>query len=148
MQVILKADVKGSGKAGELVNVSDGYAKNFLFKKGLAAPATAQNVSEKKAKDAAEEHRKAQELAAAKKTAERLEGQSIELCAKAGDKGRLFGSVTAKEIAKEVSQKFSVSVEKRKISIESDIKAFGTYNFTVKLHPQVSAAMKVLVTEA
>ncbi len=147
MKVILKADVKGSGKAGDLVNVSDGYAKNFLFKKGLAAPATAQNLSEKKAKDEAAEHRLAEELAQAEKTAERLEGKTINLTAKAGSAGRLFGSVTAKEIAKAVSQGFGIPLDKRKISLESDIKAFGVYNFTVKLHTKVSANMKVSVTE-
>lgn len=147
MKVILTADVKGSGKAGDLVNVSDGYAKNFLFKKGLARPATAQNLSEKKAKDEAAEHRLAEELAQAEKTAGRLEGKMIELTAKAGSAGRLFGSVTAKEIAKAVSQEFGVPLDKRKISLESDIKAFGVYNFTVKLHTKVSANMKVSVTE-
>lgn len=147
MKVILTADVKGSGKAGDLVNVSDGYAKNFLIKKGLARPATAQNISEKKAKDDALQHRLAEELALAQKTAERLEGKTINLTAKAGSGGRLFGSVTAKEIAKAVSTEFSVALDKRKISLESEIKAFGVYNFTVKLHTKVSANMKVSVTE-
>lgn len=147
MKVILKADVKGSGKAGDLVNVSDGYAKNFLIKKGLAVEATSQNLSEKTAKDDAEEFRRQQELEAAQKIADDLEGKVVKILAKAGDGGRLFGSVTSKEIAKSLSDQFGFNADKRKINLDSDIKAFGVYNFTLKLHSKVSANMKVSVTE-
>lgn len=147
MKVILKADVKGSGKAGDLVEVSDGYAKNFLLKKGLAEAATAQNMAEKASKDAATEHHRQEELAAAQAVGKKLEGQTVNITAKAGAGGKLFGSVTSKEIAQALSQQFKIDADKRKINLQSDIKAFGTYNFTLKLHTKVTANMKVSVTE-
>ncbi|MCI8407181.1 MAG: 50S ribosomal protein L9 [Oscillospiraceae bacterium] len=147
MQVILKQDVKGSGKAGDLVKVSDGYARNFLFPKGLAVPASAAAVNEKATKDAALAHHKQEELEAAQALAAQLDGKSVELKARAGANGKIFGSVTSKEIAQELKQRHGLELEKKKIVLESEIKAFGTYSFEAKLHPGVVAKMTVKVTE-
>ena len=146
MEVILKSDVKGLGKKSEKVNVSDGYARNFLFPRGLAAEANAQTLSEMKNKQSSEQFKADEELKAAKASAEKINGNTVVLKAKGGANGKLFGSVTAKEIAVVVSNQFNVKVDKRKITVD-DIKAFGTYNAQVRLHPKVSATFKVQVVE-
>ena len=146
MKVILKQDVKGLGKKGQLVNTSDGYARNFLFPKGFAAEANAQAMSELKNKEDAERYRIKTETAAAKAAAERMEGKTIRISAKAGQNGKLFGSVTAKEIAETLKSTFDVNVDKRKITVE-EIKQYGTYEFEVKLYPGVSTQLYVLVGE-
>ena len=146
MKVILKQDVKGLGKKGQLVNTSDGYARNFLFPKGLAAEANAQAMSELKNKEDAERYRIRTETAAAKAAAERIEGKTIRISAKAGQNGKLFGSVTAKEIAETLKATFDVSVDKRKITVE-EIKQYGTYEFEVKLYPGISTQLYVMVGE-
>ena len=146
MEVILKSDVKGLGKKSEKVNVSDGYARNFLFPRGLAAEANAQTLSEMKNKQSSEQFRADEELKAAKENAEKIGNKTVVLKAKGGANGKHFGSVTAKEIAVVVSKEFGVSVDKRKITVD-DIKAFGTYNAQVRLHPKVTASFKVQVTE-
>lgn len=146
MEVLLKSDVKGLGKKGEKVSVSEGYARNFLFPKGLAAEMNAQLMAELKNKQSSEQFKADEELKAAKKNAEKINGQTIVIKAKGGTNGRLFGSVTAKEIAQLVSQKFNIKVDKRKITVD-DIKAFGTFNTQVRLHPQVTADFKVQVIE-
>lgn len=147
MEVLLKSDVKGLGKKGEKVTVSEGYARNFLFPRGLAAEMNAQLMSELKNKQSSEQFRADEELKAAKANADKINGQTIVIKAKGGTNGRLFGSVTAKEISQLVSQKFNIKVDKRKISVD-EIKAFGTYNAQVRLHPQVTADFKVQVVEA
>lgn len=146
MEVLLKSDVKGLGKKGEKVSVSEGYARNFLFPRGLAAEMNAQLMSELKNKESSEKFKADEELKAAKNFASKINGQTVVIKAKGGANGKLFGSVTAKEIANIVTTKFSVKVDKRKISVD-DIKAFGTYNAQVRLHPQVTADFKVRVTE-
>ena len=146
MKVILKQDVKGLGKKGQLVNTSDGYARNFLFPKGFAAEANAQAMSELKNKEDAERYRIKTETAAAKEAAARMEGKTIRISAKAGQNGKLFGSVTAKEIAETLKATFDVNVDKRKITVE-EIKQFGTYEFEVKLYPGVSTQLYVMVGE-
>ncbi len=146
MDVILKSDVKGLGKKGEKVSVSEGYARNFLFPRGLAAEINAQLMSELKNKESSEQFKADEELKAAKANAAKINGQTLKFTAKGGTNGRLFGSVTAKEIAQLVAQKFDVKVDKRKITVE-DIKAFGTYNAQIRLHSQVTADFKVQVTE-
>lgn len=148
MQVILKQDVKGTGKAGDLCKVADGYARNFLIAKGLAVEASAQAMNDKKNKDAAAAHKLEVELEEAKANADKLLGKTVKISAKAGSAGRLFGSVTAKEIAEAVEKAYGMPVDKRKIALSGDIKAFGTYHFTIKLHSKVSAEMSVVVTEA
>lgn len=146
MKVILKQDVKGLGKKGELVNTSDGYARNFLFPKGLASEANAQAMSEFKNKQQAEKYRIDTETAAAKAAAEKLSGQTIRISAKAGQNGKLFGSVTSKEIAEKVKEQFGIDTDKRKIVVD-DIKQFGTYEFEVKLYQGISAKLYVMVGE-
>ncbi len=147
MDVILKSDVKGLGKKGEKVSVSEGYARNFLFPRGLAAEINAQLMSELKNKQSSEQFKADEELKAAKNYAEKINGKTVVIKAKGGTNGRLFGSVTAKEIAQVVTQNFGVKADKRKITVE-DIKAFGTYNTQIRLHPQVTADFKVQVVEA
>ena len=147
MKVVLKQDVKGTGKKDELVNVSDGYARNFLFPRGLAVAADAAAMSDLRAKTEAKEHHKAVELDKAMALASSIDGKSVKIEAKAGSAGRLFGKVTSKEVADELKKQFKVDVDKRKIEMECDIKAFGTYNAVVKVHPGVSASVKVIVCE-
>ncbi len=146
MKVFLKQDVKGLGKKGELVNTSDGYARNFLFPKGLASEANAQAMSEFKNKQQAEKYRIDTETAAAKAAAEKLSGQTIRISAKAGQNGKLFGSVTSKEIAEKVREEFGIDADKRKIAVD-DIKQFGTYEFEIKLYQGISAKLYVMVGE-
>ena len=146
MKVVLFQEVKGLGKKGELVNTSDGYARNFLFPRKLAMEANSQAMSELKNREAAEKHRIDMEIAAAKASAEKLEGKTVRLTAKAGANGKLFGSVTPKDVAAAIAQQFSIELDKRKVVVE-DIKAFGTYPVEVKLYNGISAAMFVMVGE-
>ena len=147
MKVILKQDVKGTGKKGEMVEVSDGYANNFLLKKGVASPATAQAVTEMKNRDAALAHKAAEELKAAQAAAAAIEGKSVKLSAKAGAGGKLFGSITAKEVAEAISKQLGTECDKKKVSLEAEIKAFGTFTAEVKFHTGVSAKVFVVVGE-
>ena len=147
MQVILKEDVQGSGKKGDLVKVSDGYAKNFLIKRGLAIQATPAALNEYKAQQAAQATRETRDRKAAEELAKSLEGKSVKIAAKAGDSGKLFGSVTAKEVAAEIQSQLGVETDKRKVSLESDIKAHGTYTAEVKLYPGVVAKVFVVVKD-
>ena len=146
MEVILKSDVKNLGKKGEKVSVSEGYARNFLLPRGLAAELNAQLMSELKNKQSSEKFRAEEELKTAKENAAKINGAIVTVKAKGGANCKLFGSVTVKEIASAVNAAFNISVDKRKLVAE-DIKAFGTYNVQVKLHPNVTADFKVKVTE-
>ena len=147
MKVVLLEDVKGTGKKGELVNVSDGYARNFLMPRKLAKEADAQAINELKNAEQSKLHKIAVETAQAKANAEKLTGQTLVMTAKAGQGGRLFGSVTSKEVANEIKKKFSLAVDKRKVILESDIKAFGTYKCEVKIYTGISAELKIKVVE-
>ena len=146
MEVILKKDVKGLGKAGEKVNASDGYARNFLFPKGYAVEANAQTLTEFKNSEASKQHKIDMEIAAAKDAQAKLQGKTVRLTAKAGQNGRLFGSITAKDVAQAIGQQLSVSVDKRKLSV-ADIKNFGTYSVEVKLYQNITATLSVEVGE-
>ena len=146
MKVVLKQDVKALGKKGELVTVSDGYARNFLFPKNLASEANAQAMSELKNKEQAEKYRIETETAAAKAAAARISGKTVKVVAKAGQNGKLFGSVTSKEVAAQIKADFGVELDKRKVDVE-DIKSFGTYPVTVKLNHGVTASLYVQVCE-
>lgn len=148
MKVILKQDVAGQGKKGDLVNVSDGYARNFLFPKGLASEANAQALNEYNSKQASKEHHAAVEKKAAQDLAKQLEGKTVKLTAKAGSNGKLFGSITSKEIAEGIKSQFGADLDKRKISLKGDIKAFGSYSAQIKLHPGIAATMAVEVSAA
>ncbi|HIS68604.1 MAG TPA: 50S ribosomal protein L9 [Candidatus Gallacutalibacter stercoravium] len=147
MKVILLADVKGSGKKGELVNVSDGYARNFLLPRKLAKEANAQAMNELKNAEQAKQHKIETEKAAANQAAQLINGKTVHIYASAGQGGKLFGSVTAKEIAEELKKTFQVEVDKRKIELSGDIKAFGTYECEVKLYAGISAKIYVMVGE-
>ena len=147
MKVILNQDVKGLGKKGELVNTSDGYARNFLFPRKLASEANSQAMTELQNRENSKKHKIAVETQEAKDAAAKIEGKIIKLTAKAGQGGRLFGSVTSKEIAAEMKNQFGIDIDRRKITV-NDIKAFGTYPATVKLYQGVTAEFKVAVSEA
>ena len=145
MKVILLQDVKGQGKKGQLLDVSDGYARNFLLSKNLAAPASASNINEMNMRASAQQHHKAEEKSAAQSSKEKLEQLEIKVAAKAGEGGRLFGAVTAKEIAEAAEKLCGLRIDKRKIVLPEPIKNYGEYTLTVKLHPEVSARLKVCV---
>lgn len=146
MKVILKADVKGTGKKGQVCEVADGYARNFLMPKGLALEATTGNVQDLANKKAMEQKRKDRERQAAQDLAARLEALTVEVATKTGEGGRLFGSVTNKEIAETLKKKYSLEIDKRKIELKEPIKNLGTYTVHAKLHPDVSADFQVRVS--
>jgi large subunit ribosomal protein L9 len=147
MKVILKADVKSLGKKGDLVNTSDGYARNFLFPKGLAIEANAQAMNEFNNKEKAKKFHKAEEVKAANEVKDQLEGKTFKLTAKAGANGKLFGSVTAKDVAAEIKKSIGEDIDKRKIVMQ-DVKAFGTVQAEVKVYQGITAKIFVQVTEA
>ena len=148
MKVILTADVKGQGKKDQLVEVSDGYARNFLLPRGLAVPANNQAMTELKNKEAAKQHKIDTERAAAKEIAKRLESVVVKIKVGAGADGHLYGSVTSKEIAEKLEKEHSITVDKRKISLPAPIKAYGTYDLDVRLYTDVSGKIHVVVTDA
>lgn len=145
MKVILTADVKGKGKKGQLCEVSDGYARNFLLPKGLAIAADAQAMTEFKNREESKAHHIAEEKAAAAAAAGKLDGKRVVMTAKAGASGKLFGAVTAKEIAEEIKNKFGLEIDRRKISMH-DIKAAGEYEAEIRLYPGISAKITIEVT--
>ena len=147
MKVILLQDVKGSGKKGDLINAADGYARNFLLPKGLAMEATAGAINNKKVQDAAKAHHAQVELENAQAKKKELDVKTVIVKAKAGAGGKLFGAVTSKEIAAAMKEQYGIDADKRKIALESEIKAFGTFAFELKLHVGVVANMKVSVQE-
>ncbi|ANB56893.1 ribosomal protein L9 [Anoxybacillus sp. B7M1] len=147
MKVIFLKDVKGKGKKGEIKNVADGYAQNFLFKQGLAVEATPTNLKALEAQKNKEKRQAEEELAKAKQLKEQLEQLTVQLSAKAGEGGRLFGSITSKQIAEALQSQFQLKVDKRKIELEDAIRALGYTNVPVKLHPEVTATLKVHVSE-
>ncbi|MCQ2484346.1 MAG: 50S ribosomal protein L9 [Clostridia bacterium] len=146
MKVILQQDVKSLGKKGELVTTSDGYARNYLFPRNLAVEANSQAMTELQNRENSKKHKIAVETEAAKKAAAEINGKIITITAKAGQGGRLFGSVTAKEIAEAMKKTFKIDIDKRKITV-NDIKAFGSYPATVKLYQGVNADFTVKVSE-
>ena len=146
MKVILQADVKSLGKKGELVNASDGYARNFLFPKGLAVEANAAAMNEFKNREKAKAFHKQEEIKAANAIKEKIEGKTFKLTAKAGANGKLFGSVTSKDVAAKIKQEIGEEIDKRKITMP-DVKAFGSVQAEVKIYPGISANIFVQVTE-
>ena len=147
MKVILTQDVKAQGKKGQLIEVSDGYARNFLFPKKLAIEANAQAMNELKNREESMKYKIETEKKAANEAAAVINGKTVKISAKAGQNGRLFGAVTTKEIAEQIKKSFNVEIDKRKIDLGADIKAFGTYECEVKLYSGISAKIKVMVTE-
>ncbi len=147
MKVVLKQDVKSIGKKDGVYEVSDGYARNFLFPRKLAVPADAAAMNEVKTKADAVAHHAAEELAEARALAGRIDGKTVTIKAKAGTGGRLFGSVTSKDIAAAVSKELGEAIDKRKIVLDGDIKTFGTHPVEVKVYPKVTAKINVKVEE-
>ncbi len=146
MKVILLKDVKGQGKKGDVKNVSDGYATNFLFAQGLAKPATDSNIKQLEQINVAAAKQKEQEKIDAQGLAKQLEAITLELKTKAGEGGRVFGSITTKHIADEL-KKQGYDIDKRKIQLDDPIKTLGVTQVEVKLHPAVKATLKVQVAE-
>lgn len=147
MKVVLLQDVKSLGKKGELVNTSDGYARNFLFPKKLAIAADNKAMNELKNAEDSKNYKLKTETENAQKIAKSIDGKILEIKAKAGEGGRLFGSVTSKEIAALIAKSYGLKVDKRKISLDSDIKSFGTYKAEIKLFHGITATISVKVTE-
>lgn len=147
MKVIFLKDVKGKGKKGEVKNVADGYAHNFLIKQGLAIEASSANISTLEGQKKKEDKRAAEELSEAKKLGEQLEKITVELSAKAGEGGRLFGSITTKQIAEELQKKHGIKIDKRKMELSDAIRTLGHTKVPVKLHHEVLATLTVHVKE-
>lgn len=148
MKVILTQDVKSQGKKGDLITVSDGYAQNFLIPKGLAKPATKQTLNELEGKKGAEQYHRNQEEQRAKNLADRLSEVTVKLTAKAGKEGKLFGSITSKDVAQALKEQYNIEVDKRKIDLPDGIKNCGIREVKVSLYPQVVGVFKVEITEA
>ena len=148
MKVILTADVKGQGKKDRLIEVSDGYARNFLLPRKLAIPADNQSMTELKNKEASKQHKIDTERAAAKEIAGKLESVVVKIKVGAGADGHLYGSVTSKEIAEKLQKEHGITVDKRKIALQTPIKAYGTYTLDVRLYTDVSGKINVVVADA
>ncbi|WP_458124765.1 50S ribosomal protein L9 [Paenibacillus sp. Z3-2] len=146
MKVIFIKDMKGQGKKGQVKEVSEGYAQNFLLPRGIARPATDGNMKTLDNQKAAEERIKQEEKAEAEALAKKLEAEVTELKAKSGEGGRLFGAITSKQIAEALSKK-GLKVDKRKIELDEPIRTLGVTQVTIKVHPEVKATLKVQVTE-
>ncbi len=148
MKVILQQDVRGQGKKGQLVDVSDGYARNFLLPKKLAVIATAENLNTMKQQEKARKAQEAAEKAEAEATAKKLEGLMVKIPAKAGEGGRLFGAVTAKEVSEALAAQHGVNIPKARLVLEEPIKSCGGYQIKAKLGYEVTGTVNVIVTEA
>ncbi|GIO32817.1 MULTISPECIES: 50S ribosomal protein L9 [Paenibacillus] len=146
MKVIFLQDVKGQGKKGQIKEVSEGYASNFLLPRGLARLATDGNMKTLENQNAAEQRRKEQEKIDAQELGKKLEEMTVQLKAKAGEGGRLFGAITSKQIAEALAAQ-GIKIDKRKIELEEPIRHLGVTQMTVKLHPEVKVTLKVQVTE-
>ncbi len=148
MKVLLLADVKGQGKKDQIVEVSDGYARNFLFPKKLAMAADAKVMSEAKSKEESRQFKLKEEKAAAKALADKLSALTVRIGASSGGDGRLYGSITSKDIAEQLKAQHKIDIDKRKLVLSENIKSFGTYEVEVKVYPEISAKLKVTVAEA
>ncbi len=147
MKVVLIKDVKGSGKAGDIIEAKDGFAQNFLIKRGLAKPADAQALSENKGQKDAKAFHRAEELKANKELREKIDGAEVTIKVKTGENGKFFGSVTNKEIADRLFE-LGYDIDKKKVILQTNIKATGRYTVTVKISPEESAKITVIVVNA
>lgn len=147
MKVILKEDVKSLGKKGQIVEVSDGYARNFILKKGKGVEATSKNLNDLKLQKANEDKIAQENYEAAQELGKKIEAGQIQVSIKTGEGGKAFGSVSSKEIAEEVKSQLGLDIDKKKIQLKETIKTLGTHNVPVKLHPKVTVELKVVVTE-
>ena len=148
MKVILLQDIKALGKKGELAEVSEGYGRNYLLPKKLAKEANAQAMNEYKNAENSKQYKIATEKAQAEAAKKKLEGKVFRMTARAGQSGKLFGSITSKQVAEEIKKQYNIAVDKRKVVLECDIKEFGTYKAEVKLYTGISANIDVQVSEA
>ncbi len=148
MKVILLQDIKGTGKKGDIINASEGHARNFLLPKGLAVEANANNINAKQNKDRKEEEEKQRILDEAKEMKARLDEIELKIEAKLGSNGKLFGTITSKEIHEELLKQHNIDIDKKKITMKNPIKAIGTFDVVLKLHQKVSAELTVKVSEA
>ena len=148
MKVILQQDVKGQGKKGQLIDVSDGYGRNFLLARKLAVLATPENLNTMKQQEKAKQAQQAAEKAEAQATAKKLENLTVKIVAKAGEGGRLFGAVTAKEVADALSKQHGVTINKAKLVLDEPIKACGGYKIKAKLGYEITGTVSVMVAEA
>ena len=147
MKVILLCDVKGQGKKDQIVDVSDGYARNFLFPQKKAIPADSKATSELKSKEEAKQFKISEDRKAAKALADKIEGKDVVIKMSHGQDGRLYGSVTAKDIAEMLQKQHGITIDKRKLTLPENIKAFGTYNAEVKLYTEITGKVKVTVSD-
>ncbi len=147
MKVILTQDVKGTGKKGDIVNVSDGFANNFLIKKGAAVIANEDNLNVLRNKQSSEQHKRDEELKAAQEIKSKIDSKEIKLVKKAGDGGRLFGAVTAIDICDGIKSSLGIDIDKRKIVLKNAIKSIGKFETEIKIHKDVTAKVIVNVTE-
>ena len=145
MKVILTQDIKSVGKKGQIIDASDGYARNFLLPKKLAVVADATNLNELKTKQEANKYKKDMSMAAAKELSEKMKSYELVFTIKAGENGKTFGSVTSKDIADELNKKYFVEVDKKKILLDEAIKNLGVYNIEIKLFEGISGTIKVIV---
>ena len=145
MKVILKQDIKGVGKKDQIINAADGYARNFLFPKNLAVPADEGNMNNLKAKNESKAYRKGEDLKESKEIAERLKKITVKIPVKAGENGKLFGAVTAKEIAETLKKDFGIEVDKKKVLLSESIKVAGVTTVELKLNEGVMAKVSVMV---
>ena len=148
MKVILQQDVKGQGKKGQMVEVSEGYARNFLLPRKMAVPATADAINTMNLKEKAKKAEEARQKALAEETAEKLKECMVKLTARAGAGGKLFGAVTTKEISEGLQKQFGIDIPKQKLVLEEPIKAFGGYQLKCKLGYEISGTINVTVVEA
>lgn len=148
MDIVLLEDVRALGKKGQIVKVSDGYARNFILPKKLGVEATPKNLNDLKLKKANEAKVAAEQLAAAKEMAEKLSGLSVTVAIKAGEGGRAFGSVSGKEIAQAAKDQLGLELDKKKLVLPESLKTFGTHQVPVKLHKDVTGTLAVKVVEA
>lgn len=145
MKVILKQDIKGVGKKDQVINANDGYARNYLFPKNLAVPADKGNMTNLQSKQSSEEHRKSLEKQAAIETAKKIEEITLKVKVKSGENGKVFGSVTAKEIGENLEKQYKIKVDKKKIVLQDPIKVLGMFNIEIKLYDGVIAKLKLSV---
>ncbi len=148
MKVILKQDVKGKGKKGQMIEVAEGYARNFLLPRGLATLATTDAVNTMRLQEKAKARAEAEAKAAAMETVEKLKNCQVKIAAKGGDGGRLFGAVTTKEIAAALKEQYGMEIDSKKLVLDEPIKSFGAYQVKAKMGYEISGTVYVMVTEA